>query len=249
MFMKKILFTNASALVVSALFLTFAFTSCKKQASELNQVSEEFAFAIAPSAAALSPYNLKVTVDNSNGNKVTSDGLGDYTNGSQYVTAIIDKYGNFIFDSFNSNSVQARPIRKLNFDFSDVITQYSTPPSTNTSKNYHLEAFASVTPGITFTPLQNLVTNQSECVSFRAWGVTNGTIEWRALFHSGFDDRDTSRTGFGLVTRVDATHWTISGLGNCTPASNQNVTALRGPNANTIYGFYRLPFSITLTKL
>jgi len=40
---------------------------------------------------------LKLTVNDASGNKLTSDGGGDYVNGQQGVGAKFDQYGNFIF--------------------------------------------------------------------------------------------------------------------------------------------------------
>ena len=246
--MKRNPFYKPSGLFLTALLLVFSFTSCKKQATDLRQSTEESASAKASLSTALPTYSLKVTVDNSSGNKITSDGLGDYTNGSQNVQAIIDKYGNFIF---TTNTITTRtPSRTLNFDFSNVINQFSTPPATNTSKSYTLETLASTVSGIPFTPLQNLGINgnpTTECVSFRGRGVTNNTIEWRTTFHAGFEDRIDNTTAFGLVTRINATQWTITALGNCASAI-PNKAALRSGNAQTLYGYYNLPVSLTLTK-
>lgn len=250
-FLQKILLNSVSRLFLSSLFLTFVITSCTKKAADIAPVSnsDEVATAKSPSAPSLQVVSLIVTVNNT-GNKITGDGPAssttNYTNGSQNVQAVIDRNGNFLFNT-NTNSSRTA-IRTLNFDFSSPITQYSNPPATNTSKSYTLETVASTSTGVTFTPLQNLGEGQSECVSFRVWGVTSNTIIWRATFHAGFEDRDSSTTAFAYVTRNNATTWTITSLGNCLNAI-QNKAALRSGNAQTLYGYYNLPFSFTLTKI
>ncbi len=247
-FLQKIVLNPASRLLMSSLLLAFLITSCTKKAADIAPVSNsgEVATARSPSSPSLQTVSLIVTVNNA-GNKITSDASPDYSNGSQNVQAVIDRNGNFVFNT-NTNSSKAA-IRTLNFDFSSPITEYSTPPATNTSKSYTLETVASISTGITFIPLQNLGDGQSECVSFRAWGVTSNTINWRATFHAGFEDRDSSTTAFAYVTRNNATTWTITSLGNCLNAAIQNKAALRSGNAQTLYGYYNLPFSFTLTKL
>ncbi len=249
-FLQKILLNSVSRLLLSSFLLAFLIASCTKKAADIVPVSNsgEVATAKPPSAPSLQTVSLIVTVNNA-GNKITSDASPDYTNGSQNVQAVIDKNGNFVFNT-NTNSSRTAT-RTLNFDFSSPITEYSTPPSTNTSKSFTLETVASISTGITFTPLQNLgvgTNPTSECISFRVRGVTGNTIDWRATFHAGFEDRDSSTTAFGYVTRNNATTWTITSLGNCLNAI-QNKTALRSGNAQTLYGYYNLPFSFTLTKL
>ena len=248
--LQKILLNPVFRLLLSSFLLALLIASCTKKAADIAPVSnsDEVATAKSPSAPSLQTVSLIVTVNNA-GNKITSDASPDYTNGSQNVQAVIDRNGNFVFNT-NTNSSRTAT-RTLNFDFSSPITEYSNPPATNTSKSYTLETVASTSTGITFTPLQNLgvgANPTSECVSFRVWGVTSNTINWRSTFHAGFEDRDSSTTAFAYVTRNNATTWTITSLGNCLNAI-QNKAALRSGNAQTLYGYYNLPFSFTLTKI
>lgn len=238
--MKKDLLMNADKLFVIAL-VAFLFISCKKQA--VNPVISNAAISYTQERkTVLSSVSLKVTVNDA-GNNITSDGHGDYVNGSQNVQAVIDNAGNFTF-STNTNSFKA-PGRSLNFNFSQPLTIYSDPPSTNVIKSYQLSSVAStVSP---FTAIQNLTIGLPECVSFRILAVTANTINWRTIYHAGFDDRTDSTTAFASVTKTDATHWTITSLGNCLPASTPNKAALRSGDAQTLYGYYNLPFSFTLT--
>src|SRR6478672_9439914 len=123
--MKKDLLMNADKLFVIAL-LTFLFISCKKQA--VNPTIAKAAISYTQERkTVLSSVSLKVTVSDA-GNNITSDGQGDYVNGSQNVQAVIDNGGNFTFNT-NTNSFKA-PGRSLNFNFSQPLTIYSDPPST-----------------------------------------------------------------------------------------------------------------------
>jgi hypothetical protein len=240
LFMKKDLFMNANTLFVLALLIVL-FISCKKEVA--NQAVSHAAISYTQERRiVLSTVSLNVTVNDA-GNNITSDGHGDYMNGSQNVQAVIDNGGNFSFNT-NTNSFKA-PGRSLNFNFSQPLTIYSDPPLTNVIKSYQLSSVASTVSS--FIPLQNLPIGQPECVSFSIWAVTANTINWRALFHAGFDDRTDSTTAFASVTKLDATHWTITSLGNCLPASTPNKAALRSGDARTLYGYYNLPFSFTLT--
>lgn len=245
--MRKIIFYNASKLMTCLLILALTITSCKKQAVEINYPANPDALAASSKGkpSSLSTVSLKVTVTDA-GNKITSDLLGDYINGAQNVRAVIDNTGNFVF---NTNNSPKSPVRKLNFDFSQLLQAGTgTPPPTNTSKNYLVQTVN--TSSQNFIPLQNLGVNgnpTSECIALRTEGLTGITIDWRGIFHAGFDDTSTSPTSYASVTRTDANHWTITALGNCAPATTQNEAAFRSGDAQILYGYYSLPFSFTLT--
>lgn len=76
-------------------------------------------------------------------------------------------------------------------------------------------------------------------------GIANSTNTWKASFHKGLEDTQTSATVFAVVTRVSSKVWTITPMGTCSP--NSNVASLRDNADNTLYGYYNLPFSFTLT--
>lgn len=248
--MRKIL-NNFPAVLTSIMLLSFAMVSCKKQAADKllasgnSESNTSISTQKATQSSSLKAVSLQVTVNS--GYNISGDGKGVYKNGTDNVQAVIDNTGQFVFNTNTLRSPNA-PVRKLSFDFSQVLVSNSTPPSTNTSKNYSLNTVSSAF--INFVPLQNLGINgnsASECISLRAWGTTGITIDWRALLHAGFDDSDASPTSFAQVTRVDATHWTITALGNCSPTFTQNEAALRSGDAQTLYGYYNLPFSLTLS--
>ena len=236
--MKRKLFICSSSLFINVLLLTFVIASCTKKTSDLKQsaIPEEVATSASGNSAALQAVALAVTVDPGYG--IIGDG-SVYANGSQNVQAIIDKNGNFVFNT--NTKYNLTPTRALSFDF----TPNSSPPLIS-SKSYTLETVASTV--LSFTPLQNLVINQPYCISFRVLAISGNTINWRAVYHAGFDDRTESTTAFAQVIKTDATHWTITSLGTCLSAIADQA-AYRGGNSNDFYGYYSLPFSVKLAKL
>ena len=238
--MKKTLLTNATGLVTSALFLFFAFTACKKQSSnmKISVATDEITSAKPGTVPGVS---LKMTINDAAGNNITSDGGGDYVNGSQSVSAAFDQYGNFIFScGKGGHGNNTYLIRWMNFNFSQPIQVFINPPINGNDKGLAITTIS--VSAFTFIPLQNLAVGQSECVGL----TTGGDSAWVANFHRGAEDVPGSPSAYAVFTRISSTQWTVTPVGSCSP--NSNVCALRnGPSV--LYGYYNMPFSFTLTKL
>src|SRR5436190_1193465 len=91
--MKKITLKNATNLIMGALLLPFVITSCQKNAQAILPGNSDDASSSAQyRRTGLTPVALKVTVNDASGNKINSDGGGDYVNGSQAVSVNFDQY-------------------------------------------------------------------------------------------------------------------------------------------------------------
>lgn len=248
--MKQTSFYKPSVLMLHALVLVFAFTSCKKQTTDLSHVSEEFATAKSGgNPNALPVISLRVTISDATGNNITSDSKGDYVNGIDNVQAVLDQYGTFAFNTLNSNKPNTIAKRWVIYNFNNPVDPNNTyRPSPSNSMNYHFSTGGSQYGTNPFIPLQNLGVNgnpATECI-YMGNGISNSTTSWRVSFHKGLEDILTSPTAFAVVTRVNATQWTITPMGSCSP--NTNVASLRNNADNTLYGYYNMPFSFLLTR-
>jgi hypothetical protein len=177
---------------------------------------------------------------------ITGDGQGAYVNGSQYVLAQIDKYGNFGFNTINGKRVTG--IRWVSFNFNNPVDPSNTyRPSPSNANPYTF-----VTEGsayIPHIPLQNLGVNgnpSTECVAMGG-GMSNSSTTWVYSFHRGAEDTQTTPTAFAVFTRVSVSPavWTATAVGSCSP--NSNIAALRNYSTGQLYGYYYLPFFFTLT--
>ncbi|MEO5581455.1 MAG: hypothetical protein ABIR66_02080 [Saprospiraceae bacterium] len=119
--MIKINLRNSAWLILNTLLLTLFSVSCTKQAADngLSNNTEEFVSRRATKPVTLSAkpvtlptISLKVTINDASGNNITSDGKGDYINAINNVQAILDPYGTFAFNTFNSN----KPKTNANFE-------------------------------------------------------------------------------------------------------------------------------------
>lgn len=253
--MKRILSNNVPGLIMKLIVAAFIFTSCKKQTSEVAPLRNNEEIPTAKPGGnpnALPIISLRVTVNDAEGNNITSDGKGDYINGTDYVQAILDQSGTFAFNTFSPpQRVKNAPVKRwVVYNFNDPVDPENTyRPTPDNSHNYHFSTGGSPWATNPFIPLQNLGVNgnpATECI-YMGNGISNNTTTWRVSFHKGLEDTETSPTAFAVVTRVSSTVWTITPLGTC--SLNSNVASLRNNADNTLYGYYYLPFSFTLTKL
>lgn len=187
---------------------------------------------VADADATGSPYGLR------------SDGKGVYTDGSQNVQAILDAYGTF---AFNTRAGRQAAVRWVTYDFSrpvDVSNMYR--PSPTNDQNYHFSTGPSdFSPSI---PIQDLGINgnpSTQCM-YMGNGIANSTKGWRVSFHKGNEDTSNSPTAYAVVTRtsVSPAMWTVQPVGSCSP--NANVASLRSEDGTLLYGYFYLPFHMTL---
>ena len=195
--------------------------------------------------------SLTVTVDDVDGGGVAygiqSDGHGAYVNGTQSVEAVIDQYGTFAFNTYNTNGQgKNRPPaqRWVHYDFNNPVDPSNTyRPSPTDDQNYHFSTGPSRVNSA-WGPLQNLPVGASQC-GYMGNSVANASTAWRVSFHKGQEDTVDSPVAFAVFTRVSATVWTVQPSGGCSPISN--VASLRDASTGTLYGYYSLPFHFTLT--
>ncbi|MFI5134069.1 MAG: hypothetical protein ACHQEB_07020 [Chitinophagales bacterium] len=238
--MKQNQLSTAFNLIACVFMLMLVSVSCNKKSAEFKLASDTDEIASAKPAT-IQTVSLKVTMNDAAGNNLTSDGGGDYVTGSQSVSATFDQYGNFIFTcGLGGHGNNTYLIRWMNINFNQPIQVFINPPVTGNDK------VTGITTGFvaayTFIPLQNLAVGQSECV-----GLTGGSnANWVMNFHREAEDISSSPSSYAVFTRISLTQWTISSAGSCSP--NPNVCSLRnGPG--TLYGYYTMPFNLTLTKL
>jgi hypothetical protein len=238
--MKRIFSANAFQLLMTALGLTLACTSCQKidvpptADGAKGQALVEKAAGNKPNTTP--EVSLKLSISDAAGNKITSDGGGDYVNGSQNMRVVFDQSGNLIFDNKN---VQGKPaVRFYHTNLDNPVQVVNDPGFTSGTGNYMASISSALLP---FTPIQNMAIGTSQCITFHG-GVGNGFI---FHFHDYPEDISTSPTSFATVTRVSATVWTMS-PSSCSVSTNSDVAGLR--LSGVFYGYYHMPFAFTFTK-
>jgi hypothetical protein len=227
--------------------ITIALSSCKKQSSEAT--TESYQEAMTSSKGGPNPtyteVPLRMTVNDAGENKITSDGLGDFVNGTQNVRVIFDKNGNFVFNTRASNNPNVQMVRSLNYNFNDPISQ--NPLVTGIERGSFISGSKTVTsPG--YTPLQNLAIGATQCIGLSA-GLINFDLKV-VNFHSNWEDVVHTPSAFVYVTRTSQTQWIITPVppqgGGCSSISN---VAAFVTNGGALIWYYNMPFYFTLTSL
>jgi hypothetical protein len=228
-------------------FITIALVSCKKQSSETT--SQSYQEAMTSSKGGPNPtyteVPLRMTVNDASENKITSDELGDFVNGTQNVRVIFDKNGNFVFNTRASNNPNVPMVRCLNYNFNDPISP--NPLVTGMERGSFISGSKTITsPG--YTPLQNLTIGATQCISLCA-GLINFDLKV-VNFHSNWEDVANTPSAFVYVTRISQTQWIMSPVppqvGSCSSISN---VAAFVTNGGEMVWYYNLPFFFTLTSL
>jgi len=199
-------------------------------------------------APSISTVSLIVTVADTdsfgNAYAIQNDGMGAYTDGSQNVSAVLDSYGTF---AFNTLAKGRTATRWVTYNFNDPVDpSNSYRPNPSNLENYHFSTGASQFQPI--IPIQNLGVSGnpvSECI-YMGNSVANSTTQWRVSFHKGFEDVANSQSAYAVVTRqsVSPAVWTITPSGACSPVSN--IASVRSGDSSILYGYYRIPFLFTL---
>jgi hypothetical protein len=239
--MKRELFNNPSRLILNALLLTFAIASCTKENSIdlLAARSTEIAKAqAAGKPGTTTEVPLRMTISDASGNKITSDGGGDYVNGSQNMRVVFDQYGSLIFDNRKSQGKPAVRFYLTNLD--NPVEVFIDPGFTNGIVNYMAMTKSSLFPSVPL--IQNMAIGASQCITFHG-GAGEGYV---FSFHGGIEDESGSPTSFASITRNSATEWTMT-PGSCATSLNTDVASIR--QNGTLYGYYHMPFTFTFTKL
>lgn len=246
--MKRIYFYKPPTLFLILILLVFV--SCRKETNDIGFAPEPTDNILGkggPKPATYPEVSLKLTVSDAAGNKITSDGGGDYFNGSQNLRVVFDAYGNFMFSGASDNP-NVPLTRFLKYDFSDPSPLTPSPSITGIYHGNFISTGQTVTNPNNI-PLQNLEINATKCIGLSA-GLLN--IDGAVVnFHrnQSTEDTPTTPTAFVYVTRINPAQWLVTPVpplsGSCSDISN--VAALRVNTAS--YGYYNMPFLFTLTKL
>jgi hypothetical protein len=202
-----------------------------------------------PSAPRVTALSVTVSDVDAFGNPagITGDGSGPYIDGNENVEARLDSAGTFAFNTFVAKRGSAT--RWVHYDFSRPVDPSNTlRPAQDHAQNYHFSSGGSAySPWV---PVQFLGTPgypTSECGYMGNSFAATSTTSYRVSFHKGFEDTAASPTAFAVFTRVSVSPavWTVQSAGACSPASN--VAALRSADGAILYGYYSIPFMMTLT--
>lgn len=184
------------------------------------------------------PVSLEVEVDDSEGMRITSDGLGSYADGVDGVAASIDQYGNLIIDFQTTRTVQ----RKLHYNYGDGVV---APPH-----NY----FSTIRQDGDTTKMQELVEGGWQCVKGGPVYTLDDAkkTQYRHLFQREVTGIDVADTAFLLVTRTGGKEWTVESVNNCAGGSIVGETQLIdtptvGKFKFTDRGRLNMPMRLTLT--
>jgi hypothetical protein len=251
------------------LFTAILVQSCTKQTKEISAEKNTYTLSnlVQPSAKAgqttLPTISLNVSIANdytdANGAvqtyKIRNENGQSYSDGIDYVKAVIDQNGTFYFNTNTSKNSLAT--RFIVYDLSDPLDPTNTY-SPAFGRGYYYQYNYIFTTGSSqygtnpFVPLQNLPAGSSECIymsgNINGDGV-NSIFKYTVRFHATKDDLSTTPTAFATVTRVSDSEWKIE-PGSCSTTTSNDVGALwTGDTRNEVFkGYYHLPFSFTLTK-
>src|SRR5687767_3999728 len=119
---KPSLFITGVLLVI----ISFAFTACRKQKTALATIDANAEIDTARPGGnqnTLPTISLRVTINDSEGNRITSEGKGDYINGVDYVQAILDQSGTFAFNTFAPpQKIKNAPVKRwVVYNFNDPV--------------------------------------------------------------------------------------------------------------------------------
>ena len=180
--------------------------------------------------------------------RIQSDGLGEYVNGLQGMTAEIDSYGNLQITPTNGSSTTP-PQRTLRFDFSaptDPLNAYR--PDESGQLNFKIKTNAFGVPRIQDLGITG---NPASACCYATIAHNNTTTHHRAIFNPASDP--SSIPAFITRTGISPATWTMVSDGPC--GLNANVAGvwsqdLVKKNAPLVFrGYYDLRFSILLRAM
>ena len=187
--------------------------------------------------------------------RINSDDKGSYTDGVDNVKAVLDQYGNFIFDTNNSRK---SAIRYIVHDFSRLFREGTGPaPAPDPKRNFHFATIKSKFATGDHIMIQRMGVNEKQCLALGSgYGLlSDPKLSARLSFHRGQEDNNTSPTAYAVVTRTGENTWTMApggADGTCRnvslAAQNGDVGAVRNDDGTQLYGYYHLPFIFTLTR-
>ena len=197
--------------------------------------------------------------------RVESDGMGEYVDGVDGVSARLDRYGNLIVN-FQADPRTGR--RRVHFDYSctaDLVTRGVTcgsfpaePPTGIQDRAYISTVCREVGTGLPCSSprIQDMAIATEQCVQLN-WEFTDGSGQsWRNGFHRNRDLPLQEGTAYGVVTRTDTDTWTVEPV--AAPCQTVNMPGVaRTFRIETVksrlvlydLGPFWLPFKLILTRM
>jgi hypothetical protein len=192
--------------------------------------------------------------------RVESDGMGEYVDGVDGVSARLDRYGDLIVN-FQADPRTGR--RRVHFDYSCTTSATcgslpDEPPSGLQDRAYISTVCPEVGTGLPCTgpKIQEMHDGTEQCVQLN-WEFTDVFGQhWRNGFHRNRDLPEQEGTSYGVVTRIDANTWTVepraaSCQGGNMPgiAKTFRIDTVRSKVVYTNFGTFWLPFKLILTRM
>jgi hypothetical protein len=191
---------------------------------------------------------------------VCGDGLGDYVDGVDGVSASLSRYGHL---GFYFHGGDASPRRVL-FNYSDFypLPNHPAPDSSqlpNGPQSYgELVTFNAFTP---YTPTQDMHVGDAPQCLMTGWTIGQGSPVWNNNYHRDGTRFFDSQTSYVVVTCVEqdgtgqCTKWELqpiaSGCNSGTVATLANVltiTSTKKSSTYADYGLWKTPFKLTLSR-
>jgi hypothetical protein len=201
---------------------------------------------------AAQPTLLAVTVQDADplgaAYRIQSDGLGEYVNGVQTMTAEIDGSGNLQFGPALSSTLA----RRIRFDFSapvDPLNSYR--PDESGQQEWKFKTNPNVVPG---TPAINALGVNGNPVS-GCYGSTvshqNAGIRYPIVYNTASDPQSVNV--YITRTSVSPATWTVVTNGPCAAIANHGALysqLVTNKNAPLVFhGYYQASFSLLLRTL
>lgn len=196
---------------------------------------------------------------------VESDGMGEYVDGVDGVSARLDRYGDLIVN-FQADPRTGR--RRVHFDYScpaNLATATVTcgsypvdPPTGLQDRAYISTVCREIGTGFPCTgpKIQEMHDGTEQCVQLN-WEFTDDVGQsWRNGFHRNRDLPNQAGTAYGVVTRIDANTWTVEPSGASCQGDNMpgvartfRIETVRSKFVSHDFGTFWLPFKLTLTRM
>jgi hypothetical protein len=201
---------------------------------------------------AAQPTPLAVTVQDADAlgalYRIQSDGLGEYVNGVQTMTAEIDGSGNLQFGPALSSTLA----RRIRFDFSapvDPLNSYR--PDESGQQEWKFKTNPNVVPG---TPAINNLGLNGNPVS-GCYGSTvshqNAGIRYPIIYNTASDAQSVNV--YITRTSISPATWSVVTNGPCAGTMNQGALysqLVTNKNAQMVFrGYYKASFSLRLRAL
>jgi hypothetical protein len=198
----------------------------------------------ATKAAPVTPLGVTVLDTNDLGlaYKIQSDGLGEYVNGVQTITAEIDGSGNLQIGPTLSSTLA----RTLRFDFSAPVDPLNGYRPDTGQQQWRITTNPNVVPG---TPaINSLTVGGSGCYGMAVSHQNAGT-QYPIFYNTASDAQSVNV----YITRTTISTWTVVTNGPCGGTANDGAlysqSLAKGNQPRVFRGYYTLTFSLRLRAL